>query len=130
MAIHLAPPPGCRIFDRDSDRRARHTIGNGATRVTARLLAVCAPVALAIFVIAPGVAERQGTPPARPQTPAPAVGGTITKGDFTFAYDDRGVSSLAHARDPFGATLTMPATTGGRVGRGGQGTPAAALGLT
>jgi hypothetical protein len=98
--------------------------------VTARLLAVCAPVALTIFVIAPGVAGRQGTPPARPQTPAPAVGGTITKGDFTFAYDDRGVSSLAHARDPFGATLTMPATTGGRGGRGGQGTPAAALGLT
>jgi len=58
-----------------------------------------------------------------------AQSGTIEKGDFRFAYDERGISLLAHARDPFGATLTTAASTGGR-GRGGAAAPAATLGLT
>jgi hypothetical protein len=57
--------------------------------------------------------------------------GTIEKGDFRFAYDQRGISLLAHAHDPFGATLTLGPSTGGRGtgGRGGQPTPAPTLGL-
>ena len=89
--------------------------------MTSRVLALTAVAALVVAVFVPKIAGRQGTPPARPQTPAPAAGGTITKGDFRFAYDDRGISSLANPHDPFGATLTTPATTGGRGGRGGQG---------
>ena len=42
--------------------------------------------------------------------------GTIDKGEFRFAYDARGISMLANAHDPFGATI-MPAS-GGRGGRG------------
>jgi hypothetical protein len=54
--------------------------------------------------------------------------GIIEKGTFRFAYDERGISLLSHAHDPFGATLTTAATTGR--GRGGAPTPAATLGLT
>ncbi|MBP1596244.1 MAG: hypothetical protein H6Q05_1621, partial [Acidobacteria bacterium] len=57
------------------------------------------------------------------------VAGTIEKGDFRFAYDERGISGLANPHDPFGATL-MPAgaAAGGRGGRG-AGTGSATLGL-
>ena len=48
--------------------------------------------------------------------------GVVEKGDFRFAYDERGVSALGNPRDPFGATLT--AATGGR------GAAAPTLGLT
>ena len=98
--------------------------------MTSRVLALTASCAVVVAVFVPEIAGRQGTPLARPQTPAPAALGTITKGDFRFAYDDRGISSLANPEDPFGATVTTPATTGGRGGRGGQGAPAATLGLT
>jgi hypothetical protein len=60
---------------------------------------------------------------------ASAGTGTISKGDFAFHYDDRGVSGLANAHDPFGATIT-PAATAGRGGRGGQPAGAPTLGLT
>ncbi|HWR36810.1 MAG TPA: DUF5695 domain-containing protein [Clostridia bacterium] len=33
---------------------------------------------------------------------------TIQKGDIRFAYDDRGVSALAHPNDPYGAAVTIP----------------------
>ncbi len=56
-----------------------------------------------------------------------AAATTITRGNFTFAYDERGVSLLGHRQDPFGALLT----TGPGQGRGGRGpTPPATLGLT
>src|SRR5262245_36661442 len=53
--------------------------------------------------------------------------GTIEKGDFRFAYDERGISQLANAHDPFGAVLT---TAGGRGGRGGAPSAPAPLALT
>jgi hypothetical protein len=61
-------------------------------------------------------------------TSAPGSGdtGTISKGEFTFHYDDRGVSGLANAHDPFGATIT-PAAAAGRGGRGPAGAPTLAL---
>ena len=96
--------------------------------MTKPALAICASTLFLITVAVPRLTGRQGTP-ARPQSPAPE-GGTVSKGDFRFNYDDRGISSLANPQDPFGATLTTPATTGGRGGRGGQGAPAATLGLT
>jgi hypothetical protein len=49
---------------------------------------------------------------ALPQSPVTqASAGTIEKGDFRFSYDERGLSALAHPRDPYGATI-MPASTG------------------
>lgn len=66
-----------------------------------------------------------------PQTPTQL----ITRGAFSFAYDERGISHLKNPDDPFGAMITTPAPTG-RGGRGGRGatqaTPqrAATLGLT
>src|SRR6185436_5536094 len=56
--------------------------------------------------------------------------GIITKGDFRFAYDERGVSGLANPNDPFGATITTPPPAA-RGGRGGaqQQQPAGARGL-
>lgn len=59
---------------------------------------------------------------------ASSAPGEVVKGDFRFAYDERGVSLLANPRDPFGATLTTPAA-GGR-GGGATGGGAATLGLT
>src|SRR5512144_715001 len=60
------------------------------------------------------------------QQPA-APGGMIEKGNFRFAYDERGVSGLGNPHDPLGATLVPAASSaGGRGGRGGG----AALGLT
>ena len=53
----------------------------------------------------------------------PSPGGTIERGDFRFAYDARGISLLAYAHDPFGATLTMSGAAAGRGGRGGASTP-------
>ncbi|HUR22224.1 MAG TPA: DUF5695 domain-containing protein [Vicinamibacterales bacterium] len=58
----------------------------------------------------------------------------ITRGSFSFAYDERGISQLRHPEDPFGATLTTPAPAGRAGGRGGaaptQPQRAATLGLT
>src|SRR6185503_3990270 len=53
--------------------------------------------------------------------------GTIDKGEFRFAYDARGISMLANAHDPFGATI-MPAS-GGRGGRGAAPSGPPTLGL-
>ena len=72
-------------------------------------------------------------PAGKPNSPA-AAPGTIEKGDFRFSYDERGVSLLANAHDPFGATL-MPATAPGirrvegQAQAGGAGRPPV-LGLT
>jgi len=56
--------------------------------------------------------------------------GTVDKGDFRFAYDARGISLLANAHDPFGATI-MP-SAGGRGGRGAAplGPPTLGLAIT
>lgn len=68
------------------------------------------------------------TPGADRQQNSPAPGSrVISKGDFRFAYDERGISELANPNDPFGATLT-PAAAAGRGGRGQTG-PAPTLGL-
>src|SRR5262245_44157429 len=69
--------------------------------------------ALACASTTPSVAASQSAPPAA---------STIERGNFRFAYDERGISLLAHAHDPFGATLTA-ATAGGRGGRGGPTAP-------
>jgi hypothetical protein len=58
--------------------------------------------------------------------PAPEQAGTVTSGDFRFAYDERGISLLANPHDPFGATLTTAAQTG----RGGRGGAAGAAGTS
>jgi len=57
--------------------------------------------------------------------------GTITRGDFAFSYDERGISLLRHAHDPFGAIVTTPARAG-RAGAAGAAVTAqaATLGLT
>ena len=58
--------------------------------------------------------------------------GTIEKGSFRFAYDERGISGLANPHDPFGAMLMPSAAPGGR-GQGGatgRGGGAATLGLS
>ena len=60
-------------------------------------------------------------------TTAGQTPGTIERGNFRFAFDERGISLLAHARDPFGAILT---TAGGRGGRAGASAAPATLGLT
>lgn len=87
--------------------------------------AVCILVATAVVV----PASQTPTPPSA--TPRPnAAGGTITRGDFAFSYDERGISMLRHAHDPFGATLTTAARAG-RAGGAGAATAAqaATLGL-
>jgi len=65
--------------------------------------------------------------PAAAQSPS---AGTIEKGDFRFAYDSRGISRLANAHDPFGATLTALGGNGGRAGRAGASTAPPTLALT
>ena len=65
--------------------------------------------------------------PVAPATASEANAGTIAKGAFAFAYDERGISQLRNADDPFGATLTTPAPAAGRGSRSGAaGQPAAA----
>ena len=68
------------------------------------------------------------------QSPVPAPVQQITRGAFSFAYDERGISQLKHPDDPFGAMVTTPAPAGRGGGRGGapQGPVprAATLGLT
>jgi len=76
-------------------------------------------LALACALLAPYTAASQSP-----------TAGTIEKGDFRFAYDERGISLLAHAHDPFGATLTAAAAAAGRGGRGAAPTGAPTLGLT
>ncbi|HTE45029.1 MAG TPA: hypothetical protein VK636_07280, partial [Gemmatimonadaceae bacterium] len=61
---------------------------------------------------------------------ATSTAGTLEKGDFRFAYDERGISLLANAHDPFGATLTAGSPPSGRGGRGGAPSLAPTLGLT
>src|SRR5579872_4825437 len=75
-------------------------------------------------------AKQAPTGPARATAPQglPAAGGTIQKGDFQFAYGERGVSGLANPNDPFGASI-MPAAATGRAGGRGGGAPQT-LGLT
>jgi hypothetical protein len=83
-------------------------------------------------IVAPRPARAQSSPapPNRARTSGIAQTGILEKGDFRFAYDERGISLLANPHDPFGATLTTPASAAGRAGRGGQSAPAATLGLT
>src|SRR5262245_45599022 len=69
------------------------------------------------------------TPRFAASQPAQSSAGTIERGNFRFAYDERGISLLAHSHDPFGATLTS-ATAGGRGGRGGAPSAPPTLALT
>ena len=91
---------------------------------------------LCVTVMAmPAVHDREARNVGEAQSPATRnVSGTITKGDFRFSYDERGVSSLANPHDPWGATLTTAAPSGrGGRGAGAAGTAAAGaatLGLT
>ncbi len=88
-------------------------------------LTICAATAIVAALTMPGVRGEQ-TPAARPA----GSGGTIAKGDFSFAFDERGVSGLANPHDPFNATVMPPAAPAGRGGRGGAaGGGAATLGL-
>jgi hypothetical protein len=67
------------------------------------------------------------------QPPAPSPAQMVTRGSFSFACDERGISQLSHPDDPFGAMVTTPAPAGRSDGRGAaQGQPqrAATLGLT
>src|SRR5262245_43190784 len=68
--------------------------------------------ALACALATPRFAASQSSSP---------TAGTIERGNFRFAYDERGISLLAHAHDPFGATLTSASAAG----RGGRGAPTA-----
>jgi hypothetical protein len=64
---------------------------------------------------------------ATPQTPPGTSPLTISRGNFSFTADARGVSMLANPLDPFGAVVT----TSANAGRGGRGAaPAATLALT
>ena len=94
---------------------------------TSYTAAACATLLLAIIAAPSGF---QSAAPAPQGAPPAGVSGVVTKGDFRFAYDGRGVSSLANPNDPFGATLTTApaAGRGGRAAAGGGG--AATLGLT
>ncbi len=79
------------------------------------LAALAAPIAWSRTPRSEAAAPPQIATQTPSQTPAPAQPATvIDKGDFRFAYDARGVSALANPHDPFGATLTPAATTGGR----------------
>jgi hypothetical protein len=73
--------------------------------------------------------------PAQPAAPPPAAAPVqlVTRGSFSFAFDERGISQLRHPDDPFGAVVTTPAPAGRGDARGGAlGQPprAATLGLT
>src|SRR5262245_11070045 len=87
--------------------------------------------ALYLLCILAGIVAASLGPPAnlvavRPQAPTASTAGIINKGAFRFAYDERGVSSLANPNDPFGATLTTapPAARGARGGAAAAGTGA------
>src|ERR1043166_4466913 len=58
-----------------------------------------------------------------------ATSGVIERGGFRFAHDERGISLIANAHDPYGATLTPPGAAARRA-RGGQAAPGQTLGLT
>ena len=92
----------------------------------------CACLVAATVVGAAGVENRQTTVPRPGGSGAPGSAGVIERGDFRFAYDERGISLVANPHDPFGATLTTP--TAGRggapAGSGAGPAPAAVLGLT
>ena len=95
----------------------------------ALITALCS---LLVAITAPREATLPGPPGGSPdQTPAVPRGGVIEKGEFRFAYDERGISSLANPHDPFGATVTTAAPSGRGAGRGGQAPgQAATLALT
>jgi hypothetical protein len=84
------------------------------TRLSILLAGACAGLS------AIAIPQRADPPPSgavQAQTPSPGI---INKGDFRFAYDERGISSLANPNDPFGATLTTPPPAARGVGRGQQ----------
>ncbi len=100
-------------------------------------LAIAGACLVAAAVVgAAGVANRQTTVPRPGASGAPGSAGVIERGDFRFAFDERGISLVANSHDPFGATLTTPAAArgGGRggapAGSGAGPAPAAVLGLT
>jgi hypothetical protein len=47
--------------------------------------------------------------------------GAVEKGDFRFVFDERGISGLAHARDPYNAILVPAAPRPGQAPAGGRG---------
>src|SRR5579864_9791700 len=101
------------------------------------LLALGAAGLVAVVLGASGGVRGQ-SPVASPRAPTSAPGstGVVERGDFRFAYDERGISLVANPHDPFGATLTTvaPGRGGGRGatpgGVGAAPAPAAVLGLT
>jgi hypothetical protein len=73
--------------------------------------AVAAGIGAAVLAL--GLSALAGGPAGRPLRARPGIGEgpvVIEKGDFRFACDERGVSALAHPRDPFQAAL-MPAAS-------------------
>ena len=101
------------------------------------LLALGAAGLVAVVLGASGGVRGQ-SPVASPRAPTSAPGstGVVERGDFRFAYDERGISLVANPHDPFGATLTTAAAArgGGRGATPGGGgaapAQAAVLGLT
>jgi Family of unknown function (DUF5695) len=100
-------------------------------------LAVGTACLVAALLGASGGVSGQSPVPVPPgPTNAPGTTGVIERGDFRFAYDERGISLVANPHDPFGATVTTAAAArgGGRGATPGGGgaapAQAAVLGLT
>src|SRR5579864_1545906 len=100
-------------------------------------LTIATACLVAAVLGASGAVHRQlPVPAAGTPTSAPGSTGVVERGDFRFAYDERGISLVANPHDPFGATLTTAAAArgGGRGATPGGGgaapAQAAVLGLT
>ncbi len=94
-------------------------------------LTMLSAVVLGAAVWAQVPAQPPTQPATQPANPAPVR--MVTRGSFSFAYDERGISQLRHPDDPFGAMVTTPAPAGRGGGRGAaqdQPQRAATLGLT
>src|SRR5262245_58906476 len=91
--------------------------------------AIALSAAAFVIAAASSSARQQPSTPSTPSQAAPAA--TISRGAFSFAYDERGISLLKNPDDPFGATVTTP-PAGGRGGRAGAApqTPPRAATLT
>lgn len=94
--------------------RCRDTRSNMMSRarrgqVRQRLEANIPILGALILLLAPGWVDAQTVP------------GVIEKGSFRFAYDERGISGLAHTRDPYGAVVVPVAPRPGDPDAGGGG---------
>lgn len=95
-------------------------------------------LALVLVAATAGPAAAQATPghvsPAPARDASQLTSGTVERGSFRFVWDERGVSGLAHPRDPFGAVIVpvAPRPVGGDRGGGpaaGASAAPATLGL-